>query len=172
MSDLHWYVACVRSCQERNVASHLAARGVETYVPVQKIRRQWSDRVRIIDKPVIPGLVFIRSSEETRASVFGMVSGIVRFLTDRAGYGGRVLVVPERQMEDFMHVVRILNGEEDISIVTSHIEKGDMVRVMRGPLAGFVCECAEVYNRHNLIIRLGLLGSVLITVDAADVVKV
>ena len=46
---LFWFVAYVRSCQERRVADLLAAQGIETYVPVQKERHKWSDRVKIVD---------------------------------------------------------------------------------------------------------------------------
>lgn len=173
MSDLHWYVACVRSCQERKVAERLAAKEIETYVPIQKVKRQWSDRVKVVDKLVLPGMVFIKCTEDVRVSVFNMVYGISYFLMDRtSAEEHRALSVPERQMEDFMRVVRALNGEEELYVVTTDISRGDMVKVVRGPLTGMVCECAEVQNRHRLVIRLGMLGSVLVTVDATDVRKV
>jgi len=173
MSDLHWYVACVRSCQERKVAERLASKGIETYVPVQKVKRQWSDRVKIIDRLVLPGMVFVRCTEDVRASVFNVVYGISFFLMDRtSAEEHRALSVPERQMEDFMKVVRAMNGDGDLEVVTNDIVQGDIVRVIRGPLTGMVCECAEVQSRHRLVIRLGMLGSVLVTVEAADVVRV
>lgn len=172
MSDLHWYVACVRSCQERKVAERLAVRGIATYVPVQKVKRQWSDRVKIVDRLIIPGMVFVRCSENVRESVFHLTYGISFFLMDRASSEEhKALSVPEKQMEDFMRVVRALNGEDDLSVVTIDVAPGDMVRVIKGPLTGMICECAEIQNRHHLVIRLGMLGALLVKVNAADVVK-
>jgi len=171
ISGFKWYVAFVRSCQERKVAGQLNANGIETFVPVQKVRRQWSDRVKMIDRPVLPGMVFVRCSEELRASTFGMTEGLTRYMMDITREAREPLVVPDRQIADFMHVLRVINGEAELSVVNGDIAEGDMVRVVRGPLIGFVCECVEVMNKHNLIIRLGLLGSLLVTVDASDVIK-
>lgn len=173
MSGPRWYVAYVHSCQERKVAERLALRGVESYVPVQKVRRQWSDRVKLTDKVVLPGHVFIRCDEPTRLSLLGSIQGICYFLIDKTCSPRRkVLTVPDSQMADFIRVVNALNGEEsDLEIVGSAIAQGDTVRVIRGPLTGFVCECVEVLNSHRLAIRLGLLGTALLSIDIKDVVK-
>lgn len=171
MSDIHWFVALTRSCQERRIAQSLAAKGIETYVPVQKVRKQWSDRIKVVDKLVFPGMVFIRCSEKTRRLSFDMVYGITCFLMDKTSRTREVLVVPDRQMGDFMHVLGSLNGEEEVEIVTADIEKGDMVRIVRGPLKDFVCECVELQGKRSLVIRLDLLGAVLVTVNANDVEK-
>jgi len=171
MPDLHWYVAYVRSCQERKIAERLAAQGIEVYVPVQKVKRRWSDRVKIVDRLLLPGLVFIRCTEEIRATVFKLTYGISYFLMDKTSKERKFLTVPESQMEDFMRVVRALNGEDEISMVDYNVEPGDVVRVIRGPLTGFVCECVEVQNKHKLIIRLGMVGSALVSVEISDIVK-
>jgi len=171
MNNLNWYVAYVRSCQERKIAERLAAQGIEVYVPVQKVKRKWSDRIKIIDKLVIPGLVFVHCDSKTRETVFNYTSGFCYFLMDRTSPTKKPMTVPEKQMTDFMRVVSVLNGEDELSLVNYTIAPGDTVRVLRGPLTGFVCECVQVQNKHNLIIRLGLLGSALVQVDISDVVK-
>lgn len=171
MADLHWYVAYVRSCQELKIAERLGAKGIEVYVPVQKVKRKWSDRVKLVDRLVLPGLVFIHCTEEVRVTVFGLTYGICYFLMDKTNDEPKVLTVQEKQMEDFIRVVRALNGEDEISVVDYRVEPGDMVRVIRGPLAGFICECVEVQNRHKLIIRLGMVGAALVSVEISDIVK-
>lgn len=168
--NLNWYVARVRSCQERKTAERLAARGIEVYVPVQKVRHKWSDRIKTIDKLLIPGLVFIHCDRTTKERTYDMVSGL-RYIADKSKPGRESLFVPDRQMEDFMLVVKALGGEDDIQVVEYNIAPGDMVRVVRGPLEGFVCECVEVQQKHKLVVRLGMLGSVVVNIDAADVVK-
>lgn len=167
--NLNWYVARVRSCQERKIAERLAARGMDVYVPVQKVRRKWSDRIKTIDKLLIPGLVFIHCDELTRQQSCRMVEGL-RYIIDKSKPGREPLSVPDRQMEDFMRVVVALGGD-DIQVVDYNIAPGDMVRVVRGPLEGFVCECVEVQQKHKLVVRLGMLGSVVVNIDAADVIK-
>lgn len=171
MTEPSWFAAYVRSCQERKAAERLSANGFVTYVPIQKVRHQWSDRVKTIDKLLIPGLVFIRCAEEARQSVFNIAYGICGFLQDKSCKERKALVIPDKQMQDFMRVVMALNGEDDIEFVRYDIEPGDTVRVIRGPLTGFVCECVTVRNRHKLVLRLGLVGSAVISIDASDVIK-
>jgi len=166
----HWFVAHTRSCQERKIAERLARQGIEVYVPIQKVKRQWSDRVKMVDKMILPGFIFICCSEKERASLFDGTYGLCSFLMDRTSADRRVLTVPEKQMTDFIRVVRSLNGENDISIGDCSFAKGDMVKVVNGPLSGFVCECVEVQNKRRLIIRLGPVGSVLIEVQSSDVI--
>ena len=39
-----WLVAYVKSCMEKKTAERLRAMGIECYLPVQSVIRQWSDR--------------------------------------------------------------------------------------------------------------------------------
>ncbi len=171
MAGPYWFVAYVHSCQERKVAEKLSAAGYVAYVPVQKVKHRWSDRIKIIDKLLIPGLVFIRCTEKARQSAFNITYGICGFLQDKSCKEKKALTIPDRQMQDFMKVVTALNGKDDIKIVKYDIEPGDNIRVIRGPLSGLVCECVTVRNSHKIVIRLGLVGSAVVSIDASDVVK-
>ena len=171
MTEPHWFVAFVHSCQERKLAERLEQQGVRCYVPVQKVKRKWSDRIKIVDKLLLPGVVFVRCDETARKTLFRKAYGICTFLMDRGSGDGKVAVVPQRQMNDFIRAVDSLNGEGEIEFVNCRIEPGDMVRVKRGPLEGMICECVEVQHNHKLVIRLGLLGSALVSIDAGDVAK-
>lgn len=171
-SELKWFVASVCSCQERKVVERLTSMGIETYVPIQKVSRRWSDRVKIVDKLLLPGLVFVFSDEATRKATLDTVYGISYYFMDRTSAQRKLLTVPQQQMDDFRRVVSALNGEGDLSVSDQHISKGDTVRVIHGPLEGFVSECVEIQSQHKLVIRLGSLGSILVKISASDVVKV
>jgi len=169
---LHWYVAYVRSCQERKVVEHLAVQGIMAYVPIQKEMRQWSDRVKEVDKLIIPHMVFVHCNEKIRLETLKTVYGITAYMMDRSSTDRRALVVPDEQMEIFMRVVESLSGESQVEVVTSSIAKGDVVRVVRGPLNGFVGECVELKGKHNLVIHVGSLGSLLVAISTSDVLRV
>ena len=63
---LNWYVGFTRSCQEKKVAEAMQILGVEHYLPIQKVQRVWRDRLKVIDKMVIPRMVFVHTYEEKR----------------------------------------------------------------------------------------------------------
>lgn len=55
-----WHVVYVKPNHERRDAQVIKKLGFETYVAIQKVWRQWSDRRKLIDKVVITQIVFIK----------------------------------------------------------------------------------------------------------------
>ena len=165
---LYWFVAYVRSCQERRVAELLAATGVETYIPIQKERHRWSDRVKIVDHLVLPRMVFIRATKAGRYDIQTQFSErITRFMTNGAH---NPIIIPDNQMEDFRFMVS--GGEGNVQIESVPLVPGDRVEIVSGPLKGLRCELAELAGRHCAIVRLGLLGAAGVEVSLNQVKKV
>ena len=67
-----WLVAYVKSCMEKKTAERLTAMGIEHYLPVQTVERRWSDRVKRMEKLVLP--LCTRHAQGTSASPYS-VSG-------------------------------------------------------------------------------------------------
>jgi len=172
ISREHWYVGYTRSCQEKKTAEALSRMGLECYIPIQKVRRKWSDRIKVVDHLVLPRTFFVRCTESRRRTLASEVYGIVCFMMDRGSAERKALIVPDGQMADFRFVVDGLNGEAPLEIVTEPIREGDMVKFVNGPLTGFVCECTEVRGKKSIIVRLGLLGSAVTEIDVNDIVVV
>lgn len=55
-----WIAAYTRPRSEKKVATELSKSGIETYVPIQKQLRIWSDRKNKIEMAVIPMIIFVR----------------------------------------------------------------------------------------------------------------
>src|SRR5260370_6138929 len=71
-----WYALRVKSRYENSVASHLQARGFESFLPLYKCRRRWSDRFKEIELPLFPGYVFCQFDPSNRLPIL-TVPGIV-----------------------------------------------------------------------------------------------
>ncbi|WP_026839424.1 UpxY family transcription antiterminator [Gillisia sp. JM1] len=74
-----WYVLYVKSNYEIKAATTLEKMGIEVYCPVIKEVRQWSDRKKIVSKPLFSSYLFIKIQESNRDMVFE-VTGIVRYV--------------------------------------------------------------------------------------------
>ena len=48
-----WYAVYTNSRAEKRVSDRLAEMGIETFLPLQKTLRQWSDRKKLVEKPLI-----------------------------------------------------------------------------------------------------------------------
>jgi len=55
-----WFLLVAHPNRERYVAEGLLARGLEVFLPMHTVRRQWSDRVKTYDAPLFPGHLFCR----------------------------------------------------------------------------------------------------------------
>ena len=166
--ELHWYVGCVKSCQEKRVADILRAFGVECYLAIKKEIHRWSDRRKVIDKMVIPRIIFIYCDEKTRVGLLKRIPGLYCFLTGPEK--GKVATVPQKQMDDFRMMVE--GSARAIGLESSPIAPGDMVRVITGPLAGRECEVVELATGRFYIVRIPMLGATTMAVGGDTIEKI
>tara|TARA_B110000116_G_C16598743_1_gene474014 strand:- start:73 stop:537 length:465 start_codon:yes stop_codon:yes gene_type:complete len=76
---MNWFVIYTKSRQEKRVALELEKMGITVYCPMINQIRQWSDRKKKIEVPLISSYVFVQLKERDRGSVFE-VPGIVRYV--------------------------------------------------------------------------------------------
>ncbi|MGI9138512.1 MAG: UpxY family transcription antiterminator [Sediminibacterium sp.] len=74
-----WHVIYTKSKWEKKVEGLLLRENIETWCPVQKKERQWSDRKKIIEEPLFRSYVFVKISKEERSKILA-VNGVVNFL--------------------------------------------------------------------------------------------
>lgn len=147
--------------------------GYECYVPIQKEIRIWRNGKRaIVDRVVIPSLVFIHCTEAVRRDVVSLPF-IIRFLTNRAGSSPEGLnkplaIIPDSQIRTLQFMVG--NSDTPVTFTPCIYRQGDKIRVIRGNLKGLEGEVQVVDDRHSeLSVVIGLLGSAKLTIDTVDV---
>ena len=59
-----WHVLYTKPRNEKKVAERLSGAGYTVYCPLQKVRRQWSDRVKVVEEPLFKGYLFIKIEEK------------------------------------------------------------------------------------------------------------
>ncbi|MFH6769522.1 UpxY family transcription antiterminator [Gaetbulibacter aquiaggeris] len=75
----NWYVLYTKPNREKKVLSQLLNLDMTVYCPMVTTMRQWSDRKKKIEAPLIPRVIFIKCSEQDRNKVFE-VSGPQHYL--------------------------------------------------------------------------------------------
>ena len=60
--DFPWYVLYTKPRNEKKVAQRLSEAGYTVYCPLQKVRRQWSDRTKVVEEPLFKSYLFIQIS--------------------------------------------------------------------------------------------------------------
>lgn len=124
----NWLVLRTRPRWEKKAAQRLIDKGVETFFPLVKQRRQWSDRVKLIDLPLLPTFLFVRISKEQVTTV-RLTEGVVNFVYSN----GKPVTVKEKLIQHIRHFQQVhpqglavmTNGQASEKLVNGGINKQD-----------------------------------------------
>jgi transcription antitermination factor NusG len=157
--DSKWYALRVRSRHEDAVARHLDARGLESFLPLYKSQRRWSDRLKEIDLPLFPGYVFCHFDAMNRLPIL-TVPGVVHIV----GIGKTPAPIDEAQIAAIQVAVKSgLPSEPWPSLCVGH-----RVRIEQGPLLGIEGTLLGFRGQRRLLLSVTLLQrSVAVQVDEA-----
>lgn len=173
--EAKWFVAIVNSRHEKSVAEKLQTTGIETYVAAQKEMRVWKNgRRKLIDRVVIPSMVFVKCTERQRIQIVNL-SYINRFLVNRTADSGGlnkpVAVVGDAEIQK----LKFMLGQSDTSVefAPTEFRVHDNVRVIRGSLRGLEGEIRENSDgTHTLVISLSILGGATVHIQPQYVEKI
>lgn len=140
---MSWYVLYCKSKYEIKSAATLDKMGLEVYCPVIKEVRQWSDRKKLITKPLFNSYLFIRLKEKEREKVFD-VTGIVRFVY----WLGKPALVQDKEVEI---IKEWLEGDRAEKIEVTGLTQGDIIKIRNGL---FKDQEAKILKIGNTSIRL------------------
>ncbi len=122
-----WYVLYTQPRQEKKVAEGLQKIGVESFCPLVTVMKQWSDRKKKVQLPLINSYVFVNIEENNRDVVF-VVPGIVRYLF----WLGKPAVVRAIEIE----VLRDSLEGVIASFEIEAIKKDSQITITTGPFKG------------------------------------
>jgi transcription antitermination factor NusG len=91
-----WYIIQTRPRWEKKVADCLKQKGIESYCPVKKVKRRWSDRIKTLEEPLFHTCLFAKITPEQKTEV-RLTDGVVNFIYDN----GKPAFVKEKEVEAF-----------------------------------------------------------------------
>ena len=152
----YWFAARTRDKQEFAVCKSLAKLkseehlDVDYYLPTRIVVSQLKYRRKRSEVPVIRNLVFIHTTKQTAcdlSNVYGVRLFYMKDLFTRS-----MLIVPDKQMSDFMFVMDL--NPDGVSFDNASLVVGDRVRVVKGDLSGVEGEVAVESNKTYVVIRI------------------
>ncbi len=149
-----WYAVYTRPRAEKQVYQRLIDEGVETFLPLQKTYRKWSDRKKLVEKPLLSSYIFVKSKRKNFPKVY-KVNGVVKFVT----FEGQPASIPQRQIDNLR---LLINSDAEIEITSEKFAPGDNVEVVSGSLIGLTGELIKIGSHNRVIIRIDRLDQNLI----------
>lgn len=156
-----WNALYTRHQHEKIIADYLARNGIEVFLPMYSVIRQWSDRRKCLSLPLFPCYVFLRSCFEQRWKILD-TPGVHSFVM----FSGRPAAIPD----DEIAAIRKATGSSLRVEPHPFLRCGDWVRVKSGPLVGIEGILVRKKASYRLVLSLQLLGkSMAVEVDAFTV---
>jgi transcription antitermination factor NusG len=146
----NWYVVYTKTLSEKKTAERLQLAGYEVYLPLVEELKQWSDRKKKIQRPLIASVVFVRCSAAALNGVY-LVPGVSRVLR----YLGRPAVV---QPQEILNLQILLQQAAAPEVQHMHLSPGATIEVLRGPFKGIIGTATQVLNTLRVLIDIRHLG--------------
>ncbi len=161
----NWYAVYTRPRAEKQVYLRLVEAGIETFLPLQKTYRVWSDRKKLVEVPLISSYIFVK----TKAKAFSVVTkifGVVRFLT----FEGKKAPIPQKQIDNLR---LLIDSDAEIEVTTEKFEQGDNVEVVTGSLIGLTGELIKFNGKKRVVVRINNLDqNILVKIPSAFLKKI
>lgn len=148
-----WLAVYTRPRWEKKVNQLLAAQELETYCPLNKVRRKWSDRIKTVEEPLFKSYVFVKVSDEDRAAV-RMTNGTINFVY----WNGKPAVIREKEITA---IRRFLNEYENVIARPIDLKLNQRVRITAGTLMDQEGKVLDV-RRKTAKVAIDSLGYILI----------
>ena len=158
-----WLAVYTKPRWEKKVHQLLISKGFESYCPLHKVKKKWSDRIKIIEEPLFNSYVFIKVSEERRTDV-RMVNGVVNFVY----WLGKPAIIQEK---DITTIKRFLNEYEDVTVKPLKITPRQKVQVTQGIFMDTKGEIIKVKGK-KVEVRLECIGYKLVASLQKDYLEV
>ncbi len=148
-----WLAIYSRPRWEKKVNQLLVEKGFESYCPLNKVRRKWSDRMKIVEEPLFKSYVFVKVCDVDRTAV-RMTSGVVNFVY----WEGKPAVIKEKEINI---IKRFLNEYENVEVQPMNVQVHQRVKITTGPLMDHEGEVLSV-QRKTVKVAIDSLGYILV----------
>ena len=145
---MKWFVLYTKPNFEIKVADGINAHGINAYCPTFTQIKQYSDRKKKVQKPLLPSYVLVQLSEQDRPNVFS-IPGVVRYLF----WLGKPAVVQEEEIELLRNNLKGVFDDAKIS----KLSIGKEYTIPSGPFKGQTGKVLDVL-KNKLRLELPSLG--------------
>jgi transcription antitermination factor NusG len=151
--DDSWLVIKTKPRAEKKLYEQLTKAGYDSFLPTYVVIRQWSDRKKKVELPLISGVVFVKNKLVDTYSLYDFphIIGILKEFNKPA-------LVSQQEIENIKILIKEWNGELIECKESLTLSKGEEVEVVRGDFAGIIGELIALNGKHRLVVQLKTLN--------------
>ena len=150
---MKWYAIYTKPRWEKKVHQLLVNKGIESYCPLNKVRRKWSDRMKTVEEPLFKSYVFVKVTDEDRTKV-RMTDGVINFVY----WNKKPAIIKEKEIQA---IKRFLDEHENVEVHPIELKINDRVKVNAGTLMDQEGKVLDV-RKKMVKVAIDSLGYILI----------
>ncbi len=155
--SVNWYALYTKSKSEKKVNQRLLDLGFETYLPLRKQLKQWSDRRKLVEIPLINSYIFVRTLQSKLLDIV-KVEGVSRYIS----FSGRPVVVRDVEI-DMMK--EFLSSNSEIEVIDGLVQIGKLVKIKKGIFKDYEGKILKL-SGNRIAIEIESIGkSIIVSFD-------
>ena len=148
-----WYALYTKPRWEKKIHKSLQQKGFESYCPLNKVRRKWSDRIKVVEEPLFKSYIFMRIDDSMKTDV-RFVDGVLNFVY----WNGKPAIVKD---EEIVEIKKFLSEYDDVEVKQIEVKSADEVIINQGVMMGASGKVLRVLSNNMVEVRIDSLGFVL-----------
>ncbi len=121
-----WYAVYTKPRWEKKVHLLCDQQHIESYCPLNKVRKKWSDRIKLVHEPLFKSYVFVHVSEAEKTKV-REVGGVLNYVYAE----GKPAVIREEEID---MIRKFLDEFEDVQAEPVDVKVDSRVTINTGAL--------------------------------------
>lgn len=146
-----WHAVYVHSRAEKRVHEELKYKGIESFLPLQRKLRQWSDRKKWVEIPLISGYVFVHITLKHYDMVL-QTDNVMQYVR----FEGKAAVIRDQDIEILKRMLG--QSEAQVEITREELQPGTLVEIIAGPMMGVRGELISFRGNNKVALRMLPLG--------------
>jgi transcription antitermination factor NusG len=149
-TEPRWFAICTKYKREKLVSKCLREKGIKSYVPLQKVTRMYTRKIKKVELPLINCYVFVQIVRDQYVPVLETpdVTHFVKIAKD-------LISIPEREIE----IMRRVTGEiTNVEVDRGIFKVGEEVEIISGSLFGLRGRLLQGIGSKNFVVELENLG--------------
>lgn len=138
-----WYVLYVNVRHEKKVFEKLTESGIESYLPLVKKVKHWSDRKKTIEEPLFTGYVFVKLlPHEFDKPKY--ISGVLNYLS----FGQQKAIVKQSEIDSLQYLIEkgyLLN------LNSSNVQIGSKVKLLLSSFKDKIATVSSIEDKSAVV---------------------
>ncbi len=146
-----WFAVYTKSRCEKQVSQALASVGVECFCPLNKVKKQWSDRTKWVEEPLFRSYVFVNIDYGKEQTIVRQQKNVVNFVY----WLGNPAIIQEKEIEE---IKQFLTDFVNVEVIGKSVKVGDFITVKSGVFEGKVAKVTSFKNKKEVRLVIESLG--------------